>query len=77
MFIIHIHDNHGESDEHTIPFEGYFNWENFARVLARSPYKLPILMEPSCREEGDDTAWLKRAFDAGNRFTTMMEKYRP
>jgi sugar phosphate isomerase/epimerase len=76
MFIIHIHDNHGEADEHTIPFEGYFDWERFAPVLARSPYNLPILMEPACREEGDDTAWLKRAFDAGNRFTAMVEKYR-
>jgi sugar phosphate isomerase/epimerase len=76
MFMIHIHDNHGEADEHMIPFEGYFDWERFAPVLTRAPYNLPILMEPSCKEEGDDTAWLKRAFDAGNRFTAMVEKYR-
>ena len=76
LYMIHIHDNHGDEDEHLIPFEGIFNWEGFAKILARSPYQMPIIMEPGCKEEGDDSAWLKKAFDAGNRFTAMVEKYR-
>jgi len=76
LFLIHIHDNQGENDEHLIPFSGSFGWEGFAPVLARSPYDLPILMEPSLREAGDDADWLKKAYEAGNRFSIMTEKYR-
>ena len=76
LYLIHIHDNHAEGDKHIIPFEGTFNWEGFAPVLARSPYQFPILIESSCKEEGDDTAWLKKAFEAGTRFAAMVEKYR-
>ena len=61
---------------HTLPFEGVFDWAGFAPLLARSPYKFPILMEPICREEGDDTAWLNKAFEVGNRFSAMVEKHR-
>ena len=76
LFMIHIHDNRGESDEHILPFQGGFDWEGFAPILARSPYQFPILMEPSYKEEGDDSLWLKKAFEAGNRFSAMVEKYR-
>ena len=77
LFMIHVDDNHAESDEHTLPFEGVFDWEGFAPVLARSPYKFPILLEPIYREkEQDDTAWLKKAFELGNRFAAMVEKHR-
>ena len=77
LFMIHVDDNHGESDEHTLPFEGIFDWEGFVPVLAGSPYEFPVLLEPIYREEEkDDTAWLKRAFDAGNRFSEMVEKRR-
>ena len=76
LFMIHTHDNQGEKDEHILPFEGGFNWEGFAPVLARSPYSYPILMEPTFREKGDDKAWLEKAFEAGNRFLAMVEKYR-
>jgi sugar phosphate isomerase/epimerase len=76
LFMIHADDNHGNSDAHLLPFEGGFDWEGFAPILARSPYQFPIVLEPSCREEGDDTAWLKRAFDAGTRFAAMAEQCR-
>ena len=74
LYMIHADDNHGESDEHLLPFEGGFDWEGFAPILARSAYSLPIVMEPSCTDEGDDTAWLKKAFEAGSRFSAMVEK---
>ncbi|MDR0554975.1 MAG: sugar phosphate isomerase/epimerase [Treponema sp.] len=76
LFMIHIHDNQGRDDEHILPFEGTFNWEAFAPVLARSPYELPITMEPSFRMEEEDGPWLERAFRAGERFGAMVMKYR-
>ena len=76
LFMIHIHDNHGEKDDHILPFDGTFDWESFARVLASSPYRFPIVMESEFGEEGDDTAWLDKAFEIGTRFSAMVEKYR-
>jgi sugar phosphate isomerase/epimerase len=82
IFMIHAHDNHGENDQHLIPFEGIFNWEGFAKALARSPYTLPVVMEPIFNDEKEGAReeqvekWLERIFEAGNRFTAMVEKYR-
>jgi sugar phosphate isomerase/epimerase len=76
LFIIHIHDNHGEKDEHIIPFDGTFNWEGFAEILASSPYEFPILMEPSLKDDSDEKTWLARAFAAGSRLHQMVMKNR-
>ena len=77
LFMIHVHDNQGEKDEHLIPFEGGFDWEGFAPILARSPYRFPILLESTLRAGiDDDSSWLNKAFESGNRFFAMVEKYR-
>jgi sugar phosphate isomerase/epimerase len=76
LSMIHIHDNRGERDEHDLPFSGGFDWEGFAPIVARSPYTLPILVESFFRKEGDDTPWLEKALELGNRFSAMVERYR-
>jgi sugar phosphate isomerase/epimerase len=76
LFMIHIHDNQGGKDEHLIPFEGTFNWEGFAKVLAQSPYEFPLLIESAINGEGGEKDWLDRAFKAGVRFHEMVIKYR-
>ena len=78
LFMIHADDNQGASDEHLLPFDGGFDWEGFAPILARSPYTFPINLEVSiAKYEGeDDTAWLHKAFETGSRLTAMVEKYR-
>jgi sugar phosphate isomerase/epimerase len=38
----HIHDNHGEKDEHLLPFDGTIEWEP---ALAALPRGLPLVME--------------------------------
>ena len=78
LFMIHGDDNHGTGDDHLLPFDGGFDWEGFAPLLARSPYKFPINIEVSIEKyQGeDDSVWLKKAFEAGSRFSAMVEKYR-
>jgi sugar phosphate isomerase/epimerase len=79
LFMIHIHDSHGETGDHILPFDGTFNWEGFARVLASSPYEFPVVMEPSYKsykDECDEQDWLDKAFSAGCRFSEMVMKYR-
>jgi sugar phosphate isomerase/epimerase len=38
----HIHDNHGERDEHLLPYEGTIDWK---ATLAALPSELPIVLE--------------------------------
>jgi sugar phosphate isomerase/epimerase len=38
----HIHDNHGERDEHLLPFEGTIDWDGSLTAL---PPNLPIVLE--------------------------------
>ena len=75
LFMIHIHDNQGEKDEHLLPYAGTFNWEGFAPVLARSPYRFPVLVESNTRDP-DHAAWLEKAFALGSRFAEAVEKAR-
>src|SRR5882672_10517031 len=38
----HVHDNHGERDEHLLPFEGMIDW---SAALGALPPQLPIVLE--------------------------------
>lgn len=42
----HIHDNHGEKDEHLPPYDGTIDWEKAIKMLKTAPEKdLPLLLE--------------------------------
>jgi sugar phosphate isomerase/epimerase len=41
----HLHDNHGEKDEHLLPGEGTIDWEAAVRTLRANPEELPFVME--------------------------------
>jgi sugar phosphate isomerase/epimerase len=41
----HIHDNHGEQDEHLPPYEGTIQWEAALALLAGAPRELPFVLE--------------------------------
>jgi sugar phosphate isomerase/epimerase len=42
----HIHDNHGEKDEHLPPYDGKIEWENAIKTLKTAPMgDLPLLLE--------------------------------
>ncbi len=41
----HVHDNHGEKDEHLLPFEGAIDWDAAFGAFASVPHPLPIVLE--------------------------------
>ncbi|MGB7284810.1 MAG: sugar phosphate isomerase/epimerase family protein [Candidatus Acidiferrum sp.] len=42
----HIHDNHGEKDEHLPPYDGSIEWESAAKILKSAPVQnLPLTLE--------------------------------
>jgi len=41
----HIHDNHGEKDEHLLPYEGTIDWEAALAALANAPQPVALVLE--------------------------------
>jgi sugar phosphate isomerase/epimerase len=46
VFAVHIHDNHGDKDEHLPPFDGSINWPSAIKTLQSAPQtSLPLVLE--------------------------------
>jgi len=41
----HVHDNHGEKDEHLLPWEGTIDWDAALSEFANAPEPLPLVLE--------------------------------
>jgi len=41
----HVHDNHGEKDEHLVPYNGKIDWDATLGILAAAPSPLPMVLE--------------------------------
>ena len=42
---VHVHDNHGEKDEHLLPWEGTIDWDAAFGEFAGTPEPLPLVLE--------------------------------
>lgn len=43
---VHLHDNHGEKDEHLPPYDGSIEWPTAIKILRSAPQKsLPLVLE--------------------------------
>ena len=43
---VHLHDNHGEKDEHLPPFDGTIDWRAAGKILKTAPHpNLPLILE--------------------------------
>ncbi|MBU4511507.1 sugar phosphate isomerase/epimerase, partial [bacterium] len=42
---LHIHDNFGKSDDHSLPFEGNINWKKFVKGLKEINYEGVFMFE--------------------------------
>jgi len=52
----HVHDNHGEKDEHLPPYDGSIRWKDATKILKTAPVTdLPLLLELK-EKTGPDTA---------------------
>jgi sugar phosphate isomerase/epimerase len=67
---VHVHDNHGEKDEHLPPYEGTIDWGPAIKVLKSAPDgNLPLLLElkektgPDAPSGGEQLAAARKAMD--------------
>jgi sugar phosphate isomerase/epimerase len=61
----HVHDNHGERDEHLLPYEGTIDWEKALQALAGTAQPLPMVLE--LKEQPGRPAPLERLSETFDR----------
>jgi sugar phosphate isomerase/epimerase len=71
----HIHDNHGEKDEHLLPYEGAIDWEAALGMLDDAPQPLPIVLE--LKDQGSGVPTLIQAQSAFDKIEKNFEGRRP
>lgn len=70
LFALHIHDNHGTSDEHQLPFAGSSDWTGFARALQEVGYAGTLNLEVVDRASSGgmaSAAFIHQALEAGQK----------
>lgn len=76
----HIHDNHGEKDEHLPPFAGSLDWAAATKLLASAPRQpLPLVLEVKEQSGAEATplvAQLETARQALDRLEQTLQEAR-
>jgi sugar phosphate isomerase/epimerase len=67
----HIHDNHGDKDEHLLPFEGTIDWDAALSSLAATPKPLPLVIE--LKEQSPGVPALDQVRAAFDRLEKILE----
>jgi sugar phosphate isomerase/epimerase len=70
----HIHDNHGDKDEHLVPFDPAIDWPAAFAVLATAPQPLPVVLE--LKEHTAVAPSVEQAVAAFDRLEREFEKPR-
>jgi sugar phosphate isomerase/epimerase len=61
---VHVHDNHGEKDEHLLPYEGSIDWDAALGGLAGTPEPPALVFELKERSVGSPSLdQIRAAFD--------------
>ena len=91
IIAIHLHDTDGiaqelrddhasllKHDKHAIPFTGVVNWNELAKIIAQSPYELPVTLEVMIKTNTyeEEMLFLKEAFVKAEKINEMVNSYR-
>ncbi len=65
-------------DKHAIPFTGVVNWDELAKIIAPSPYELPVTLEVMIKTDTyeEEMSFLKEAFVKAEKINEMVKRYR-
>jgi sugar phosphate isomerase/epimerase len=70
----HIHDNHGEKDEHLPPYDGSIDWESSVKALKSAPEEnLPLTLELK-EKSGHDTPSTAEQLTAASQALDRFER---
>lgn len=65
----HISDNYGSYDDHNLPFDGTYDWDEFYRVFAGVGFKGIFLLEVEMKQGRDESVaeFLREAYEIGKK----------
>jgi sugar phosphate isomerase/epimerase len=69
----HLHDNHGQKDEHLLPFEGSISWPRVLESFDKIRYQGCLLLELKAGNR-DPFEVLKLAFQSFDRFQKCQDE---
>jgi sugar phosphate isomerase/epimerase len=72
----HVHDNHGEKDEHLWPFEGTLDWPRLIEKLVLAKYGGPFILECRGEELSKGSEVKDRLGELWYEATSSIEEYR-
>jgi sugar phosphate isomerase/epimerase len=71
---VHLHDNHGEKDEHLPPYDGTIDWPAATKILKTSPdANLPIILELK-EKTGPEAPSVSEQLEAGRKAMDRFEE---
>ena len=76
-YMIHLHDNHANYDEHLLPFDGTIDWEFVMRKLKENHYDGPITLELCYRNEYMKESiedFYKEGYQRGLKLAEILER---
>ena len=68
----HLHDNHGEKDEHLLPGAGVIDWDAAVKALRANLEELPFVLELKEKAAGDPS--LDKVCEAFDKLEEIAEK---
>jgi sugar phosphate isomerase/epimerase len=71
---VHLHDNHGEKDEHLPPFDGSIDWENAIPILKAAPEKNMAITLELKEKTGADAPLMSEQLAAARTALDRFEK---
>ncbi len=77
FFAVHLHDNHGEDDEHLLPFDGTIDYEKQIKSLKENGYNGYTTLELKYQKKYSDMSlkeFYKEAFKRGKLLQKMFNK---
>ncbi len=65
-------------DKHALPFTGIINWDELAKIVAQSPYELPVTLEVILKADTyeEEMFNLKDALGKAEKLNEMVKSYR-
>jgi sugar phosphate isomerase/epimerase len=71
---VHVHDNHGEKDEHLPPYEGTIDWAAAVKLLQTAPEaSLPLTLELK-EKIGPEAPTTREQLEAGRKSLDRLEE---
>ena len=71
----HIHDNHGDKDEHLLPYEGSIDWKGAVKTLKTAPDNFPLVLELKEKTSPDAPGPLEQLKGAAKAWEQLEEEW--